>query len=145
MKKIVLFLALILLCSNAANAAEIGYISYQKVLTNYGPAKKAIAELDKKGLDIKQYIMQQEIEVMKTSDANKKVVRQKTIKDLNAKQEEYAKLKLKKEQELSKSITAAINAVRVEKKLDVILDSTTVLSGGINCTEDVLKKLNVSK
>jgi len=142
MKKIVLFLALILIGTMSANAAGIGYVSYDKILASYAPAKKAIAELDKKGMDIKKYIMQQELELMKTSDANKKSVRQKALKDLKAKQEEYAKLKSQKEAELTKTISAAVNAVRVEKKLDIMLDSSSVLSGGIDCTDFVLKKLN---
>lgn len=44
---------------NSANA-EIGYLNYQKVLDNYPAAQQAVKEIDAKGLELQQYMLEKE-------------------------------------------------------------------------------------
>ena len=45
-----------------ANAGGVGYIDYTKVIDNYDYAKKAIKEVDAKGLEMQQYLVDKEKE-----------------------------------------------------------------------------------
>ena len=40
--------------------AEVGYIDYQKVLENYPAAQQAVKEIDAKGLELQQYMVDKE-------------------------------------------------------------------------------------
>lgn len=146
MKKIFLTTALmILLTTNAAFATD-GYINYQKVLTNYSKAQNALKELDNKSFEIKQYIIQKEQEYKNTDvDSKKKALQDKALKELKAKEQDYLKLKQAKEQELTKNIKEAIHQIRIDKKLDMIIDANQVYDGGVDCTDDVIKSLNGTK
>lgn len=44
---------------NSANA-EVGFINYQKVLDNYPAAQQAVKDLDAKGLELQQYMLEKE-------------------------------------------------------------------------------------
>ena len=40
--------------------AEVGYIDYQKVLESYPAAQQAVKELDAKGLELQQFMLEKE-------------------------------------------------------------------------------------
>ena len=40
--------------------AEVGYLNYQKVLDNYPAAQQAVKEIDAKGLELQQYMLEKE-------------------------------------------------------------------------------------
>ncbi|MDD3766498.1 MAG: OmpH family outer membrane protein [Eubacteriales bacterium] len=146
MKKILLTTALTcFLATNSAFAVD-GYVNYQKILVNYSQAQSALKELDNKSFEIKQYIIQQEQQYKNTeADAKRKVLQEKALKELKTKEQAYLKLKQDKEQELSKNVKAAIHQVRLDKKLDIIIDANQVYDGGVDCTDDVIKILNSTK
>ena len=136
----------ILAATGIANAAGVGYIDYAKVIDNYDFAQRATKEVDAKGLEMQQYIVDKEKEY-KTLDTplKKQSFEQKTAQEFKAKEEAYIELKNKREQEVYTKVRDAAKAVMVEQKLDAIMDQRGIFVGGMDITDLVISKLKGSK
>lgn len=148
MKKIRLGLVLlaIVAMTGIANAGGVGYIDYIKVIDNYEFAKKATKEVDAKGLEMQQYLVDKEKEYKSLDTPLKKqTFEQRTAQEFKAKEQAYIALKQKREQEVYNKIREAAKAVMVEQKLDAIMDQRGVFVGGLDITDMVINKLKVSK
>ena len=145
LKLTVLTLAVLVLTSlnSSAFASGIGFINYKKVQENYGFAKEAVKEVDAKGLELQQYLVDKEKE-FKALDTpvKKKNFEEKTAKDFKVKQDDYLKLKVTKEEAVYAKIQAAATQVLVEQKLDAVVDFRVIFVGGIDITDLVIQKLN---
>ena len=129
--------------AGAANASGVGYIDYARVIDNYEFAQKVTKEIDAKGLEMQQYLVDKEKEYKSLDTPLKKQsFEQKTAEEFKAKEEAYMNLKNKREQEVYNKIKEAAKAVMVEQKLDAIMDQRGVFVGGIDITDLVLQKLN---
>jgi len=142
---VVLVMALTSL-NNAAQAEGIGFINYKKVQENYSYAKDAIKEVDSKGLELQQYLVDKEKE-FKALDTpiKKKNFEEKTSKEFKIKEEAYIKLKNQKEEAVYNKIQNAAKQVLVEQKLDAVVDFRIIFVGGIDITDLVIQKLNSTK
>lgn len=140
--KAVLAAVSVLVMTSAAYAGGVGYIDYLKVIDNYDYAQKATKEVDAKGLEMQQYLVDKEKEY-KTLDTplKKQTFEQKTAQEFKAKEEAYMNLKNKREQEVYTKIREAAKAVMVEQKLDAIMDQRGVFVGGVDITDSVISKL----
>ena len=128
------------------NAGGVGYIDYTKVIDNYDYAKKVIKEVDAKGLEMQQYLVDKEKEYKSLDTPLKKQsFEQKTAQEFKAKEQAYVALKMKRGQEVYNKIREAAKAVMVEQKLDAIMDQRGVFVGGLDITDMVINKLKVSK
>lgn len=144
---IVALLVLVFTSLNAtANAEGIGYINYKKVQDNYSFAKDAIKEVDAKGLELQQYLVDKEKE-FKALDTpvKKKNFEDKTAKEFKAKQDAYMTMKSQKEEAVFNKIQDAAKQVLVEQKLDAVVDFRIIFVGGVDITDLVIKKLNSGK
>ena len=144
MKKFRLGLVLlaIVAMTGIANAGGVGYIDYIKVIDNYEFAKKATKEVDAKGLEMQQYLVDKEKEYKALDTPLKKqTFEQRTAQEFKAKEQAYIALKQKREQEVYNKIREAAKAVMVEQKLDAIMDQRGVFVGGIDITDSVINKL----
>lgn len=142
-KKTVIAAALALgLSVGTANAAGIGYVDYNKVSITYSLAKKYTAELDAKIVAIENYAKAQQAKAnaAKTA-AEKKTITDAAVKQVRAKQKEYADTRNKREQELTQKVVAAAEKVRISKNLDIIIKKDSRVTGGIDVTADVLNIL----
>jgi len=129
-----------------ANAGGVGYIDYTKVIDNYDYAKKAIKEVDAKGLEMQQYLVDKEKEYKALDTPLKKQsFEQRTAQEFKAKEEAYIALKNKREQEVYTKIREAAKAVMVEHKLDAVMNQAGVFVGGIDITDMVINKLKMAK
>ena len=145
MKKIRLGLILLafVAMTGIANAGGVGYIDYLKVIDNYDYAKKAIKEVDAKGLEMQQYLVDKEKEYKALDTPLKKqTFEQKTAQEFKVKEQAYVTLKNKREQEVYNKIREAAKAVMVEHKLDAIMNQKDVFVGGLDITDMVINKLN---
>ena len=144
MKKIKLSLILLafVIMTGVANAAGVGYIDYAKVIDNYEYAKKATKEVDAKGLEMQQYLVDKEKEYKSLDTPLKKQsFEQKVAQEFKAKETAYITLKNKREQEVYTKIKEAAKTVMVEQKLDAIMDQRGVFVGGLDITDMVINKL----
>ena len=144
MKKLKLgvLIAAMVAMTSVVNAAGVGYIDYIKVIDNYDYAKKATKEVDAKGLEMQQYLVDKEKEYKALDTPLKKqTFEQKTAQEFKAKEQAYIALKQKREQEVYTKIREAAKAVMVEQKLDAIMNQKDVFVGGLDITDMVINKL----
>ena len=138
-------LALITL-TGAANAGGVGYIDYLKVIDNYDYAKQVTKEVDAKGLEMQQYLVDKEKEYKSLDTPLKKqTFEEKISQEFKTKEAAYMALKEKREQEVYNKIKEAAKAVMVEQKLDAVMDVRGVFVGGIDITPSVITKLKTMK
>lgn len=129
-----------------AEAAGVGFIDYQKVQENYPFAIAAIKEVDAKGLEIQQYMVDKEKQYKALDTPIKRQnFEDKTKNEFKAKQEAFLKLKMSKEEQVYKKIQAATKDVMVEQKLDTIVDYRVIFVGGLDVTDLVIQKLKNGK
>ena len=144
--KLGIVLAAIVAMTGVANAAGVGYIDYAKVIDNYDYAKKATKEVDAKGLEMQQFLVDKEKEYKALDTPLKKqTFEQKTAQEFKAKEDAYVALKNKREQEVYNKIREAAKAVMVEQKLDAIMDQSGVFVGGLDISDMVINKLKNAK
>lgn len=144
MKKIKLSLILLafITMTGIANAGGVGYIDYAKVIDNFEYAKKATKEVDAKGLEMQQFLVDKEKEYKSLDTPLKKQsFEQKVAQEFKTKETAYITLKNKREQEVYNKIREAAKAVMVEQKLDAIMDQRGVFVGGLDITDMVINKL----
>ena len=145
MKALLVALSLIIFTS-VSYAGGIGYIDYVKVIDNYDYAKKVTKEVDAKGLELQQYLVDKEKEYKALDTPLKKQsFEEKTAQEFKAKEAAYVALKNKREQEVYTKIKEAAKAVMVEHKLDAIMDQRGVFVGGIDISDLVITKLKGMK
>ena len=146
MKKFISALAVLMMISSQAFASGVGYIDYTKVIDNYDYAKKAIKEVDAKGLEMQQYLVDKEKEYKSLDTPLKKQsFEQRTAQEFKAKEQAYISLKQKREQEVYTKIREAAKAVMVEQKLDAVMNQMGVFVGGLDITDMVINKLKGAK
>ena len=145
MKALLVALSLIIFTS-VSYAGGIGYIDYVKEIDNYDYAKKVTKEVDAKGLEMQQYLVDKEKEYKALDTPLKKQsFEEKTAQEFKAKEAAYVALKNKREQEAYTKIKEAAKAVMVEHKLDAIMDQRGVFVGGIDISDLVITKLKGMK
>lgn len=143
-KVLVLTLAVAVFSSlgSVAQASGIGFINYKKVQENYSYAQDAIKEVDAKGLELQQFLVDKEKE-FKALDTpvKKKNFEEKTAKEFKLKQDNYLKFKADKEDLVFNKIQDAAKQILVEQKLDAIVDFRVIFVGGLDITDMVIDKL----
>ena len=144
--KLGLILAAMVAVTSVVNAAGVGYIDYIKVIDNYDYAKKVTKEVDAKGLEMQQYLVDKEKEYKALDTPLKKqTFEQRTAQEFKTKEQAYIALKTKREQEVYNKIREAAKAVMVEHKLDAIMNQKDVFVGGMDITDMVINKLKMGK
>ena len=132
----------IIAATGVANAGGVGYIDYIRVIDNYEYAKKVTKEVDAKGLEMQQYLVDKEKEYKALDTPLKKQsFEERTAREFKEKEAAYIALKNKREQEVYTKIKEAAKAVMVEQKLDAIMDQRGVFVGGMDITDSVINKL----
>ena len=148
MKKIKLGLAVLAIAAftGIANAGGIGYIDYGKVIDNYDYAKQVTKEVDAKGLEMQQFLVDKEKEYKSLDTPLKRqTFEAKVAQEFKEKEQAYVTLKNKREQEVFTKIKEAAKAVMVEQKLDAIMDVRGVFVGGVDISDSVIAKLKGAK
>ena len=128
------------------NASGVGYIDYAKVIDNYDYAKQVTKEVDAKGLEMQQYLVDKEKEYKSLDTPLKKqTFEERVSQEFKAKESSYMALREKREKEVYDRIQNAAKSVMVEQKLDAIMDIRGVFVGGIDITDNVISKLKQSR
>ncbi len=126
---------------NSANA-EVGFINYQKVLDNYPAAQQAVKDLDAKGLELQQYMLEKEKQYKSLDTPLKKQnFETQTATEFNAKQDALMKMRNDKENQIMTQIQAAAKSIMVSQRLDAVLSDQVVFVGGVDITDLVIQKL----
>lgn len=122
--------------------AEVGYIDYGRILENYPAAKQAVKELDAKGIELQQYMLEKEKQYKGLSTPlQKQNFESQTANELKSKQEALARLQQEKEAQILGKVQAAAKSVMVSQRLDAILSDQVVFVGGVDVTDQVIQQL----
>ena len=136
----------IMAMTGIANASGVGYIDYAKVIDNYDYAKQVTKEVDAKGLEMQQYLVDKEKEYKSLDTPLKKqTFEERVSQEFKAKESAYVALRDKREKEVFNKIQDAAKAVMVEQKLDAVMDARGVFVGGVDITQSVIQKLKATK
>ena len=136
----------IIAMTGIANASGVGFIDYAKVIDNYDYAKQVTKEVDAKGLEMQQYLVDKEKEYKSLDTPLKKqTFEERVSQEFKAKEAAYVALRDKREKEVYNKIQDAAKAVMVEQKLDAIMDARGVFVGGVDITQSVIQKLKVAR
>ncbi len=140
--KLFAVLSMIALLAAPAFADGLGYINYEKVLSNYDAAKSVAKELDAKGMELQQYLMDKEKE-FKSIDTpvKKQAFKDKIANEYKAKEEAYIKYRLNKEKEIFTKVQNTAKIIMAEQKLDAVVDIKAVFCGGVDITDIVIDRL----
>lgn len=142
MKKLMLTALSILLVQGATMASGIGIVDYAKIVEEYPLATKYKKELEVKANNIKTFVEAQENQIQKMKTAQEQAVAKRSaVVEIEKKQKDYLSTREARESELNAKIREAAEKVRVEKGFDVILKADNAVTGGVNITPEVLKKL----
>lgn len=132
--------------TNIANAGGIGYIDYAKIIDNYDYAKQVTKEVDAKGLEMQQFLVDKEKEYKSLDTPLKKqTFEDRVSQEFKAKESAYIALREKREKEVYERIQNAAKSVMVEQKLDAVMDVRGVFVGGVDITDNVIQKLKATK
>lgn len=136
----------IMAMTSVVNASGVGYIDYAKVIDNYDYAKQVTKEVDAKGLEMQQFLVDKEKEYKNLDTPLKKqTFEERVSQEFKAKEAAYVALREKREKEVFSKVQDAAKAVMVEQKLDAVMDVRGVFVGGIDITQSVIQKLKVVK
>ena len=139
MKKTILSVLCFMFLTLASNAAGIGYVNYDTISKTYPLAKRYTNDLNNKVNGIKNYTKQKEAEVNKAQSAAQKAnIRKAALAEIERRQKDYLATRDRYELDLTKKINAAVEKVRVQKKLDIVVNKTSVVAGGVDITQSVL-------
>lgn len=137
-----LFLASLFISANAFSQT-IGVLDYKTVLMNYNYAKETIKMLDNKDTEIEQYKLDKSKQYNNiSSPVEKKNFEERTQREYVAKVDALTKLKIQKEEEIYKNVLAVTKKIATAKKIDVVVDSSVIITGGIDITNEVVAGLN---
>ncbi|MCQ2754194.1 MAG: OmpH family outer membrane protein [bacterium] len=142
MKKLVLIIAL-LSVTLPSFAGGVGYINYEKVVSEYKFAQNYVKEIETKEAEIQKFLAQKEEEFKKIESPIQKSKFEEGVKiQLQSKEKAYNEFREKREEEVYTRVHAVAEKIRLEKNLDTLLDARSVFSGGVDITDELIKKLN---
>lgn len=142
MKKFVIIF-LFLFFTLPSFAGGVGYINYDKILDEYQLAKTSLREIETKANEIQLYLETKEEEFNKLeSPVQRKKLEETVRNEMRTKEAAFNDFRDKKEELIYRRIHAVSEKIRLEKGLDAILDQKSVFSGGVDITDELIKKLN---
>lgn len=141
MKKVLIIICLLM--TAPCFAGGVGYINYEKVAANYQFANNSMREIESKNNEIRQYLIKKEQEFSKIESPIQKKKFEETVQaELKTKEAAFNAFREKREEEVYTRIHAVAEKIRLEKGLDALLDARSVFSGGVDITNDLIKRLN---
>ncbi len=134
--------------SAVAQADNIGYVDFDKILSGYDKALSVLSDIKVREAEIRKMqadFVKQVEESHKNSPKNP-VSANQLEKELNeqlqAKVQEYRDWATVQQKTIDQALEAAIKEVAQTKSVDVVLTRNAVFDGGLDLTNDVLAKLN---
>lgn len=141
MKKILLTLSTVLLTAQISFGA-IGYVDYSYIYKNLPISQDYKRRMDIKAQQIRSYNLETNklIKAQKTNEEKTKI-NDSRKQQLHTLERDYINLSAKRDAVVQEKVKTASNIVMTNKKLEAILDSRFVITGAVNCTQDVFKAI----
>lgn len=134
---------LILFSGLSTYAQGIGVVDVDKVLNNYQKAEDVSADLKVKEADLQKFLADAQKQLKSaTSPVDKKNLETKLSQEFKAKSDSFKEAQVQQWKQIEQNIFSAIDQVSQSKKLDIVLNKSSVLTGGADITDQVLSILN---
>ena len=142
MKKIILSLFMFLLSYSIASAQGVGYVDYSVIYKELPISKQLQKQIDLKAQAVRDYNQATKTQLSsKKTETEKEQVRTSRKAQLIKLEKEYIELRYKQEAVVKAKVKTASDIVLSQKKLDIIIDKKMQVSGGVDCTSDILKAI----
>ncbi|MEI7473913.1 MAG: OmpH family outer membrane protein [bacterium] len=137
------FVAVTMFVGMAANADTIGVVDLDKILANYTKAQSVSADLQVKEAELQKFIAdaQKQLKTAATP-LEKKNLEDKLTQDFQTKGQSFKDEQAKQWKMIEDTVYSSIQTVAKSKKIDVVINESSVLMGGIDITDDVTAYLN---
>ncbi len=145
-KLFISFMAALLVLSSfsaQAKSGDFGVVDLSKVVDNYTEAQKVSADLKVKETDIQKFLLdaQKKVKAAKTP-LEKKNLEEKFGEEFNIKRKAFIKEQTEKWEKIENTIFAEIEELSKRKKFEMVFNKQSVIVGGTDITEELIKKLN---
>lgn len=129
--------------SAQSQAKDFGVVDLSKVIDNYTEAQEVAADLKVKEAKLKEFVLeaQNKIKAAKTP-VEQKNLEEKFGQEFNLKRSAYAKEQTEKWGNIEDKIYNAIESMYKEKKMEMVFNKQSVIVGGTDITEELIKNLN---
>lgn len=142
MKKIILSLFMFLLSYSIASAQGVGYVDYSVIYKELPISKQLQKQIDLKAQAVRDYNQATKTQLSsKKTEAEKEQVRTSRKAQLIKLEKEYIELRYKQEAVVKAKVKTASDIILSQKKMDIIIDKKMRVSGGVDCTSDILKAI----
>ena len=147
MKKLLAVLVILAALVQFVHAESLGFIDVQKVFLGYKEAQKLSEQFEEKQRDFKKDYDVKEAEVMKAiregkSQAEIDKMKESIKSELEPKQKQLQEFNERSTAKIRDEIVKATQVVAKDVGLTMVLDQKVFITGGIDLTDLVLKKLN---
>ena len=139
MKKILFLGALMLLITPAF--AAVGYVDYNVIYQKLPISKSYQTKIDAKAEAVRKYNQETKSMLEGKTFEQRQQINNSRKENLYKIEREYINLRYKQQEVVTAKVKAAADSVLVSKKLDAIVDKKSVISGGVDCTNDILKAI----
>lgn len=144
--KMILSLAVVSLVvgySSEASAGGNAVVNLNKIRENYNTAQELTAELQIKEAELQRFIEESQRKIQKAkTPVEKKNLKEKLGQQFVVKRNAYAKDQSEKWNKVETDVINTIKAIAKSKKYAMVFSKQTVIVGGKDITEDVIKALN---
>lgn len=142
-KKFIIFIFVLLFNITYTCAGGVGYVDYNKIVSNYNFAKTAAHELDIKASELQAFLAEKEKEYQQLeSPVQKSKFEQEMNSEIQKREKAFNDFKERREFVVKQRIQKTIDKVREEKSLDIIISNENIYSGGIDITDTIIQMLN---
>lgn len=145
-KKSVLSVALISavsLSSVAAYAAGVGVVDLDKVVSNYSKAEDVSTDLKNKEIELQKFLTDAQKKLKEAATpVEKKQLEDKLTAEFKTRSDSFKDAQVKEWKQVEDNVYGAINQTAKDQKLDLVLNKASVLVGGTDISDDVIKVLN---
>lgn len=146
MKKLVIALAATLLFAPSAQAYAVGTVDTARIFRDAKSISQAQAEIRKEEEKLqdelagRQKKLEEARKTLKEEELDK--LRSKYTGELGQMRERAQKLNATLSQKVKGMVEAAIRQIAAQRKVDLVVDKQAVFFGGLDLTDEVVKKLN---
>ena len=124
---------------------EMAVVDVSKIVSNYSKAQDVSMDLKVKEAELKTMVAEAEKSIKSANVSEQKGLEEKYKNVLAEKQALYRQQYEQQLQSVETDIEDAIKTVSQSKNIKIVLNKNSVVYGGDDLTEEVLKALNVKK
>lgn len=126
-----------------AKSTDFGVVDLNKVIDNYTQAQEVAAEIKVKEAELQKFLMdaQKKVKEAKTP-VEKKNLEERLGEEFNIKRNAFVKEQSEKWEKVENNIFETIEELHKKNKFDLTFNQKSVIIGGTDITEEVIKELN---